>query len=65
MIQYEHVTKIFGSGPKAVTAVNEVSMEIEKGNLATFQPPALNITMGEPTGWVPSALQPIRITGFH
>jgi osmoprotectant transport system ATP-binding protein len=40
MIQYEHVTKIFGSGPKAFTAVNDVTMEIEKGNLVTLLGPS-------------------------
>lgn len=40
MIQYEHVTKIFGSGPKAVTAVNDVTMEIEKGDLVTLLGPS-------------------------
>ena len=40
MIQYEHVSKIFGSGPKAFTAVNDVTMEIEKGNLVTLLGPS-------------------------
>lgn len=40
MIQYEKVTKIFGSGAKAVTAVNNVTMAIEKGSLVTLLGPS-------------------------
>jgi osmoprotectant transport system ATP-binding protein len=40
MIQYENVTKIFGSGPQAITAVNDVTLQIEKGNLVTLLGPS-------------------------
>jgi len=40
MIHHEKVSKIFGSGPKAVTAVNDVTMAIEKGNLVTLLGPS-------------------------
>lgn len=40
MIQYENVTKIFGHGTQAVTAVSDVNMEIEDGNLVTIVGPS-------------------------
>jgi osmoprotectant transport system ATP-binding protein len=40
MIHYEKVTKVFGSSSKAVTAVNDVTLEIEKGNLVTLLGPS-------------------------
>jgi osmoprotectant transport system ATP-binding protein len=40
MITYENVTKIFGSGSDAVTALQDVSFEIEKGNLVIFLGPS-------------------------
>ncbi len=40
MITYEDVTKIFGGGPDAVTALKDVSFEIEKGNLVIFLGPS-------------------------
>lgn len=40
MITYENVTKIFGSGPDAVTALRDVSFEIEQGNLVIFLGPS-------------------------
>ncbi|MFP4258448.1 MAG: ABC transporter ATP-binding protein [Desulfovermiculus sp.] len=40
MITYENVTKIFGSGPDAVTALQDVSFEIEQGNLVIFLGPS-------------------------
>ncbi|MFO8113038.1 MAG: ABC transporter ATP-binding protein [Desulfosalsimonadaceae bacterium] len=40
MITYEDVTKIFGGGADAVTALQDVSFEIEKGNLVIFLGPS-------------------------
>ena len=40
MIRYENVTKIFGSGEKSVTAVDNVSFEVEKGDLVTLLGPS-------------------------
>jgi len=40
MIQYENVTKVFGSGPNVVTAVNDVTFEIEKGHVVAFLGPS-------------------------
>ncbi len=40
MITYEDVTKIFGGGPDAVTALKDVSFEIKKGNLVIFLGPS-------------------------
>jgi osmoprotectant transport system ATP-binding protein len=40
MNQHEKVTKIFGSGLKAVTAVNDVTMAIEKGHLVMLLGPS-------------------------
>ncbi|MFP4036649.1 MAG: ABC transporter ATP-binding protein, partial [Desulfobacteraceae bacterium] len=40
MITYEDVTKIFGSGPDAVTALRDVSFEIPQGNLVIFLGPS-------------------------
>ncbi len=40
MIQYENVTKIFGSGDKSVTAVDNVNFEVEKGELVTLLGPS-------------------------
>lgn len=40
MIQYEGVTKIFGAGGNAVTAVDDVSFEIEKGHVVAFLGPS-------------------------
>lgn len=40
MITYEDVTKIFGGGPDAVTALKDVSFEIEKGHLVIFLGPS-------------------------
>ncbi len=40
MIRYENVTKIFGSGAKAVTAVNNVTMQVEAGDLVTLLGPS-------------------------
>lgn len=40
VIEYENVTKIFGSGEDAVTAVNNVNLKIEQGNLVTFLGPS-------------------------
>lgn len=40
MIQYENVTKIFGHGTHAVTAVKDVSMKIEEGDLVTIVGPS-------------------------
>ncbi len=40
MITYENVTKIFGEGPDSVTALKDVSFEIEQGNLVIFLGPS-------------------------
>ncbi len=40
MIQYKGVSKIFGSGPTAVAAVNNVTLDIEGGQLVTFLGPS-------------------------
>lgn len=40
MIQYEGVSKIFGSGQEAVTALNKVTLEIEQGDLVTLLGPS-------------------------
>ena len=40
MIQYEGVSKIFGSGQEAVTALNEVTFEIKRGDLVTLLGPS-------------------------
>lgn len=40
MIRYEGVTKIFGSGGEAVTALNEVTLNIGKGQVVTFLGPS-------------------------
>ena len=40
MIEYENVTKIFGSGGDTVTAISDVSFRIEKGNLVIFLGPS-------------------------
>ncbi len=40
MITYENVAKIFGSGPESVTALKDISFEIEKGNLVIFLGPS-------------------------
>jgi len=40
MIRYDQVTKIFGTGAKAVTAVDNVTLEVEKGNLVTLLGPS-------------------------
>jgi len=40
MIEYQEATKIFGSGDESVTAVSDVSFEIEKGSLVTFLGPS-------------------------
>lgn len=40
MIAYQEATKIFGSGDEAVTAISEVSFEIEQGNLVVFLGPS-------------------------
>ncbi len=40
MIQYKHVHKIFGEGPNAITAVNDVTFKIKKGHLVAFLGPS-------------------------
>jgi osmoprotectant transport system ATP-binding protein len=40
MIQYKGVHKIFGEGPNAVTAVDDVTLDIEKGDLVAFLGPS-------------------------
>lgn len=40
MIQYERVTKIFGAGANAVTAVDDVNFIIEKGQVVAFLGPS-------------------------
>jgi len=36
MIRYEGVTKIFGSGGDTITALDNVTFDIEKGQVVTF-----------------------------
>jgi osmoprotectant transport system ATP-binding protein len=40
MIQYQGVSKVFGSGPSSVVAVDNVTFNIEKGTLVTFLGPS-------------------------
>ena len=40
MITYEHLTKIFGEGEEAVTALDDVSFTIEKGDIVIFLGPS-------------------------
>ena len=40
MLQVEHLTKTFGSGPTAVTAVRDVSLEIEAGEVVLIMGPS-------------------------
>ena len=40
MIRYEGVTKIFGSGGDAITALDEITLDIEKGQVVTFLGPS-------------------------
>ncbi len=40
MINYENVSKIFGSGANAVTAVDDVTLSIDRGNLVTLLGPS-------------------------
>jgi len=40
MLQYEGVSKIFGSGQEAVTALNEVTFDIKPGDLVTLLGPS-------------------------
>jgi osmoprotectant transport system ATP-binding protein len=40
MIHYDQVSKIFGTGAKAVTAVDNVTFEVDKGNLVTLLGPS-------------------------
>lgn len=40
MIRYESVTKLFGSGQDAVAAVNDVTFDIEKGDVVAFLGPS-------------------------
>lgn len=40
MIEYANVTKVFGSGPNVVTAVNDVTFKIEKGHVVAFLGPS-------------------------
>jgi osmoprotectant transport system ATP-binding protein len=40
MIRYESATKVFGQGADAVVAVNEVSFEIQQGELVVFLGPS-------------------------
>ena len=40
MIQYDGVSKIFGSGQEAVTALNKVTLEIKRGDLVTLLGPS-------------------------
>ena len=40
MIRYESVTKIFGSGQDAVAAVDDVTFDIEKGDVVAFLGPS-------------------------
>jgi osmoprotectant transport system ATP-binding protein len=40
MITYDHLTKIFGEGEEAVTALDDVSFQIEKGDIVIFLGPS-------------------------
>jgi osmoprotectant transport system ATP-binding protein len=40
MITYDHLTKIFGEGEEAVTALDDVSFTIEKGDIVIFLGPS-------------------------
>ncbi len=40
MIEYRHVTKVFGSGSTAVTAVNDLSFVIERGDFWSLMGPS-------------------------
>ena len=40
MISYQEVTKIFGSGTDAVTALRDITFDIEQGNLVIFLGPS-------------------------
>jgi osmoprotectant transport system ATP-binding protein len=40
MIQYQGVSKVFGSGPSSVVAVDNVTFNIENGDLVTFLGPS-------------------------
>ena len=40
MIRYESVTRIFGSGQDAVAAVDDVTFDIEKGDVVAFLGPS-------------------------
>jgi osmoprotectant transport system ATP-binding protein len=40
MIRYKGVTKIFGHGPEAITAVNDITLNIKPGELITFLGPS-------------------------
>jgi osmoprotectant transport system ATP-binding protein len=40
MITYDHLTKIFGEGEEAVTALDDVSFRIEKGDIVIFLGPS-------------------------
>jgi osmoprotectant transport system ATP-binding protein len=40
MIQYQGVSKVFGSGPSSVVAVDNVTFNIKEGNLVTFLGPS-------------------------
>jgi len=40
MIHYDQVTKMFGTGGKTVTAVEDVTFEVDKGNLVTLLGPS-------------------------
>jgi len=40
MIEYRHVTKVFGSGDTAVTAVNDLSFTIERGDFWSLMGPS-------------------------
>ena len=40
MITYDHLTKVFGEGEEAVTALDDVSFKIEKGDIVIFLGPS-------------------------
>ncbi|MBW2031961.1 MAG: ABC transporter ATP-binding protein, partial [Deltaproteobacteria bacterium] len=40
MISYEHVTKIYGEGKSAVTALSDVSLTVEKGKIVVLLGPS-------------------------